>query len=84
MAKRYRCELLGSVNENGVGSWIVSGDAVEISGVKYVRVGASLVEDGPHWHDTREAAQAAKADNVAAIGHTILAQAERFRAQEAK
>ena len=84
MAKRYRCELLGSFNDLGVTSLIVSGYAVAISGVNYVRVGASLVEDGPNWHDTREAAQAAKADNVAAIGQTILAQAERFRAQEAK
>jgi hypothetical protein len=84
MAKRYRCELLGAFNEEGVKSWIVSGEAVTIGEVKYVRVGASLVEDGPNWHDTREAAQAAKADNVEAIGQTILAQAERFRAQEAK
>lgn len=84
MAKRYRCELLASVTELGVTSLIVTGNAVEIAGVKYVRVGASLVEDGSHWHDTREAAQAAKADNVAAIGQTILAQAERFRAQEAR
>jgi hypothetical protein len=79
MAKRYRCELLGAFNEEGVKSWIVSGEPVTVSGVKYLRVGASLVEDGTNWHDTREAAQRAQADNIEEIGQRILAQAKRYR-----
>lgn len=84
MAKRYRLNILGSFDREGVQTFFTTGESVTLGGVAYVRQGNTLVEDGPHWHDTREDAQRAAADNVAAIGQTILAQAERFRAQEPK
>lgn len=84
MAKRYRLNLLGSFDRDGVQSFFSVGETVKIGEVDYVRHGKTLVEDGSDWHDTREGAQRAAAANLAAIGQTILAQAERFRAQEAK
>ena len=81
MAKRYRCNLLATVSENGLTTWISSGEAVTIGDAKYVRVGGTLLEDGPHFFDTREDAQRAVADSVEEIGRRIIAQAERFRSK---
>lgn len=82
MAKRYRLNLLGSFDREGVQTFFTTGESVAIGGVDYVRQGNTLVEDGPNWHNTREGAQRAAADSLTAIGQTILAQAERFRTQE--
>lgn len=79
MAKRYRCNLMAATTETGLATWFVVGEAVTIGDAKYVRVGGTLLDDGTHFHDTREDAQRAVANSVEEIGRRILAQAERFR-----
>jgi hypothetical protein len=66
-------------SEAGIGIWFASGEAVTIAGVKYVKVGAALIEDGPQFHDTPEDAQSALADQIEEIGLRILAQAKKYR-----
>ena len=81
MAKRYQCNVMATATDTGLGIWFASGEAVTIGDTKYVRVGGTLMPDGPHFHDTHEDAQRAVADSVEEIGRRIIAQAERFRSK---
>jgi len=75
---------MATVSETGITTWYVSGEAVTIGDTKYVRVGGTLMPDGPHFHDTHEDAQRSVADTVEEIGRRIIAQAERFRRKDPK
>lgn len=80
MSKIYQITVTTSVDRGGVGTYLTSGDAIEVEGQRYARLAhGTLVQAGDGWHDTLQAAQAAAAEQIDAIGRKVLEQAACLR-----
>lgn len=77
--KAYKLTLLTQFDAAGVQHFFSTGEAFTADGVKLVRSGKTVFEYSDGWHDSREAAEAAVADQIEKIGQRILAQAKRYR-----
>jgi hypothetical protein len=77
--KVHKLTLLSHFNSDGVQHFCSTGEAFTADGVKLVRSGRAILEYEDGWHDSREEAEAAIADQIEEIGLRILSQAKRFR-----
>lgn len=81
--KAYKLTILSQFDTGGVQHFFSTGEAFTTDGVKLVRVGRVTFEYSDGWHDSREAAEAAVADQIEEIGQRIVAQAKRYRREVA-
>lgn len=82
MSKRFRIDLYDShFGTNGVYTNTVSGDPVTVDGETMVRLSHGPIVPDKGFHTTLPDACRAAAGRVEAIGHRLLAQAERLRAE---
>ena len=77
----YRCTVGSVVNDNGVFVYENDRERIEVDGRLYAASPARdcLQAIGPEWSESRADAKRAAADEVAAMGRVLLAQAERLR-----
>lgn len=84
MSKRFRIDLYDShFGTMGVYTNTVSGDSVTVEGETMVRLSHGSIVPDQGFHATLPDACRAAAGRVEAIGHRLLAQAERLRAEAA-
>jgi hypothetical protein len=84
MSKRFRIDLYDShFGTNGVYTNTVSGEAVLVDGREMVWLPHGSIVPDQGFHATLPDACRAAAGRVEAIGHRLLAQAERLRAEAA-
>lgn len=76
----FRFRVGNQIGQEGVYVSEDSGERREVDGLAYVKTpGGWMQPAGEHWHGSRPDALRAAADEVAAYGRRLLAQAERLR-----
>jgi hypothetical protein len=79
MAKLYQVNVLASVSDEGLGSYVLTGESKIIDGQTFIDLGSMYVANDGSWFETVAEARRASAKKIEDIGSKILAQAERFR-----
>ena len=81
MSKMFKPEVNDSwFRADGLGWWVAFGEATKLEGQRYVQMKhAMFPADG--WHDNRADAVRAAADRIEQLGHRLLDQAARVRAE---
>lgn len=78
--KLYQMNVLGGLcDDEGLGTFVVTGYAKVIDGRMYIQSGSAFLENDGSWFGTLAEARKASAGKIESIGRKILAQAERFR-----
>lgn len=78
--KGYTAEAFG---ESGISYWVQAGEPRTVDGTPMVMLGRTLVPaDG--WHAERSDAVLEVARSIEQLGHRLLAQADKLRADAAK
>lgn len=84
MSKRFKVDIYDShFGINGVYTNTVAGDPVTVDGETMVRLSHGPIVPDKGFHTTLADASRAAAGRIEAIGHRLLAQAERLRAEAA-
>ena len=84
MSKRFRIDLYDShFGTSGVYTNTVAGDALAVEGEPMVRLAHGPIVPDKGFHTTLADASRAAAGRIEAIGHRLLAQADRLRAEAA-
>jgi hypothetical protein len=79
MAKLYQVNVLASVSNEGLGSYVLTGESKIIDGQTFIDLGSMYMANDGSWFETVAEARRASAKKIEDIGRKILAQAERFR-----
>jgi hypothetical protein len=79
MAKLYQVNVLASVSDEGLGSYVLTGESKIIDGQTFIDLGSMYVANDGSWFETVAEARRASAKKIEDIGRKILTQAERFR-----
>ena len=77
--KLYKVNVLPSVSDEGLVSYVLTGDSKIIDGQTFVHIGSMYMANDGAWFETVAEARRASAKKIEDIGSKILAQAERFR-----
>lgn len=77
--KLYEITVVPAVLHDRVATFMSIGDAVDVEGVRMVRLPSGSIVPADGWHETLQAAQAAVADRIETIGQRILWQAAVLR-----
>ena len=84
MSKRFRIDIHETFTMPGPhGTYTVTGDAVTVDGEQMVRLSCGTLISDEGFHDTLADATRATAVRIEEVGHRLLAQAERLRADAA-
>jgi len=83
MSKRFRVDIHETLGNVGVFTNTVSGEPVLVDGREMVWLSHGSIVPDKGFHDTLSDACRAAAGRVEDIGHRLLAQAERLRAEAA-
>lgn len=78
--KGYTAEAFG---EAGISFWVQAGEPRTVDGTPMVMLGHSIVP-AQGWHTDKAAAVLEVAARIESLGHRLLAQADKLRADAAK
>ena len=77
--KLYRVHVADKFTGGGVQNWLLTGDALDVEGVRMVRMAHGDIRGADGWHETLAAAQAAAAERIETIGRKAIQQAACLR-----
>jgi hypothetical protein len=81
MSKLYHAEVNDSwFRADGLGWWIAFGEARTVDGERHVQMKHAMFP-AEGWHENRADAVRAAADRIEQLGHRLLDQAARVRAE---
>jgi len=81
MSKLFKPEVNDSwFRVDGLGWWVAFGDSRMVDGVPHVEM-KHCIFPAEGWHENRADAVRAAADRIEHLGHRLLAQAARVRAE---
>lgn len=69
---------------DGLGWFTQKGDPQTVASTPMVRLSSGVLFPAEGWHSQRSGAIREAADKIESLGHKLLAQAERLRAEAAK
>ena len=81
MSKLFKPEVNDSwIRPDGLGWWVAFGEARTVDGNPHVQMRQAILP-AEGWHDNRADAVRAAADRIEQLGHRLLDQAARVRAE---
>jgi len=72
-----------NVGKDGIGYFVQYGQPLTIDGTPMVKLTGGVLVPAQGWHATHGAAVLEAAQRIEALGHRLLAQADRLRAEAA-
>lgn len=79
MTSLYRYEVGSQVHDDGLSTWPVKGEAVEVDGRRMVKLAHGVIVPAGGWHESKAAARTAAAEQMERMGVRLIGQAERMR-----
>jgi hypothetical protein len=81
MSNRYQADVNDfGIRADGLGWWVTHGEAITVDGEPHVKM-QHVILPAEGWHDNRADALRAAADRIEQLGHRLLDQAARVRAE---
>lgn len=80
----YKIDIHDRRDSDGLLTWVVKGQPVTVDGVRMVKLAHGTIVPADGFVDTLAEAKQEAARQIEMIGHRVLAQADRLRAEAAK